>query len=402
MNKLVVSPGSLRDGIRVFLLWMLLPGMFIYSWFVGAGWLSPYVSGYINEVSIFVVLVSIFTFILNLNSSIFVNKVDFALSIWFLWCGFIFAYHYIEGDYPSVAYSRAAFLLQAVALVVVVRAIDISRKGVQRIFRYSLAIMTALVVFFVINGNLTNLFSRDTGGQSATYQDFSRIYFIVFVISVPWLLRIRERAVWSFLGFFVLLSLGARSELVGLMLFIFLSEWLRSRYGLRALILVLLVGLTIWLLSPYIISLLPDSRIFAFLESGTDESVEMRFMQIREAVETISRNPFFGGYGSYADLGGAGNYSHNALSAWVDLGIIGFFLLIFLVIHVLFISADVIRKLKRARDSELYLLGTIVFSLGVVVVVFLLAAKSYTEVTIFFAIALAAGLQRSMLRKQSI
>ena len=53
------------------------------------------------------------------------------------------------------------------------------------------------------------------------------------------------------------------------------------------------------------------------------------------AIESIKSNFFLGDYGSYVSNLGIGMYSHNLLSAWVDLGLFGFVFYILILVYII-------------------------------------------------------------------
>ena len=69
-----------------------------------------------------------------------------------------------------------------------------------------------------------------------------------------------------------------------------------------------------------LITSIPDNRILELLDLSHSTSANKRHHLTMHAVQTIKAHPFLGDYASYAP----GYYSHNILSAWVDLGLFGF------------------------------------------------------------------------------
>ncbi len=85
------------------------------------------------------------------------------------------------------------------------------------------------------------------------------------------------------------------------------------------------------------------------------------------AINTIAANPVLGDYASYP----AGDYAHNVLSAWVDLGLFGF---IFLIALLLLPALSLIpRGLSGASTSHECLLAFFLLS----VTLFLLLTSHY-------------------------
>ena len=69
----------------------------------------------------------------------------------------------------------------------------------------------------------------------------------------------------------------------------------------------------------------PQSRFKQlFVAIQEDASFIERSVFNRYGLSLIADNPLVGAYGMYVHLNGGGSYPHNLLSAWVNLGILGF------------------------------------------------------------------------------
>lgn len=78
------------------------------------------------------------------------------------------------------------------------------------------------------------------------------------------------------------------------------------------------------------------SRTLGLLNLSHDASYNERVYILKESISTILYHPITGSYASYKP----GYYSHNALSAWVDFGIIGF--IVYLTCVLMIIRAAII------------------------------------------------------------
>lgn len=137
-----------------------------------------------------------------------------------------------------------------------------------------------------------------------------------------------------FAWFSLLLFLnGARSEFTSYLTITFAlvtATAIRVRnWKALALLVGLLVGAAICL--PPVSDAAQMGRSARLLRVTEETSWKSRLTLTANAVETIRRNPILGNYGSYARDGGSiGLYAHNVLSAWVDLGFVGFILYAYL------------------------------------------------------------------------
>ena len=91
---------------------------------------------------------------------------------------------------------------------------------------------------------------------------------------------------------------------------------------------------------------LPENRVVDLLDIGSDTSNQARNELEQSAWESIVNNPVLGDYGGYTAYAGIGGYSHNLLSAWVNLGLVGFSLYIIVILAAMIGLVKVFNKLK--------------------------------------------------------
>jgi hypothetical protein len=89
-----------------------------------------------------------------------------------------------------------------------------------------------------------------------------------------------------------------------------------------------------------------DNRILELLDLSQSTSANKRHHLTVYAMQTIAAHPILGDYASYKP----GYYSHNVLSAWVDLGLFGFVYL--LAIPSCPHGADVLRRVFFAPPQR--------------------------------------------------
>src|SRR5690606_10666433 len=108
-------------------------------------------------------------------------------------------------------------------------------------------------------------------------------------------------------------------------------------YAIRDLKVLLKTSLFIFLLISIIVSMwsyIPNSRMMQLfdLEGSSSGKARSEFFSyaLLEVFSGLDK-VIFGSYGSYVTVGGLGAYPHNIFSAWINLGIIGFILYLFLI-----------------------------------------------------------------------
>ena len=129
--------------------------------------------------------------------------------------------------------------------------------------------------------------------------------------------------------------IGARSELLAFVVSIFLIEYFMTGATAKGLfkaglLWFFLLGVVSFFLSTW----MPESRIWGLLNITTDESFIDRGDLMPATLDIIQKNFWSGSYGDY----NPGYYAHNILSAWVDTGFLGFYLICMVLLRCLYLS----------------------------------------------------------------
>ena len=114
------------------------------------------------------------------------------------------------------------------------------------------------------------------------------------------------------------------------------------------------------------------------------------------ALNSIAADPIFGEYGSYYVLGSAGKYAHNILSAWVDLGILGFSLLVALLARLLINYVIAQRKLNPATPASAIAFHALGYGLLMQTLFFLMAAKNFTDLSVAAVVGITGAFRAHM------
>ncbi|AHE99991.1 hypothetical protein [Thioalkalivibrio paradoxus] len=198
-----------------------------------------------------------------------------------------------------------------------------------------LVFATALVlylVFYVITTGAVMFDARRvlTGEGVASYQGFARSAVVVFLFLVAVYSAARARLLLVVTGAFALFVLGARAELYGFLAVVLMFALLRSLASVKQLVgfsfgffvigVALFMGVEYW----------EQSRQFHVLDLGAASSWIARMELQALAVEQILASPFVGEFGGHVRFDSVGGYAHNALSAWVNYGFLGFLIFSYL------------------------------------------------------------------------
>jgi O-antigen ligase len=126
--------------------------------------------------------------------------------------------------------------------------------------------------------------------------------------------------------------------------------------------------------------MLNESRMFQLLDIRSSDSAEARLQLFYNGLNIIIDNPIFGGYGEYVQFSGVGSYPHNIISAWVNLGIVGFIGYISMFIAMWFVVIKRRNTLINNVEFHVFLFFLIYVSIT------LLISKEYSDMFIGFLI----------------
>lgn len=210
------------------------------------------------------------------------------------------------------------------------------------------------------------------------YQMLAFLILFVFINNIA-LRGDKGRILMSLFMVISLFYLGARTEFYIAFMLLVVVEFLKAENKSVAIALFVVFSFLSMMLGYIYIYIdsdgLSNIRIFAVLFDG-DASQVSRTDLTMNAIETISRNPFFGDFGSHE----LGAYSHNLLSAWVDFGFFGFIYLVFLVF------APFFHALKKIHKTTIPVYILTISSLAALVMAFVLA-KTYNYTMLAVALA---------------
>lgn len=395
------------DAAMIFAFVLLIPGYFIYHWLVGNNIIGMFLGGYTNESAAMVIAWAFLLLLLSLlrgwSIQFWISKVEILYFAFMMYFAFVVLIHWVNGDAHLVNVSHLASIIQAFAIYIVFRSNALQSTTLLQVLRFLLVVMSIFVYYATASDVVTYLSASIDDTKVATYQSLARV-FLLTVVVVATLTSSRSFRTMIYLNAAVVIFLlGARSEIVGLFIYAFVFEWLLANRRWKG-ILVGVVGVGALLTSALIsilIDLAPDSRVLMLLEFKSDGSVRERSEQIQFALDTIVDNPIFGDYGSYLALGGVGNYAHNILSVWVDLGLVGLFfmLVLFLMLaRYYFMTSRSVIETSWPHFS-LYALG---FGLLFQTIFFMFFAKTFTDISLAVLVGVTGVLHSQMHMSQAV
>jgi len=334
---------------------LLFPGYFFYNSLVGLEVIPQFLAGYFGLVSL-VVLVPLLGANLQLVSKKLwgrtaLDKLFFAI---LFWTTLVSGWQYVNGstlDQTGIFTWSLAGVLFNYVVYMIARCVPIYDRKFYVLNVITVLIMAVVVIVYSSDGIFYLRLVSDIEGL-ANYQGFARSILVTAIFTVVFIESKKYKFGLFCIGVAILFLNGARSEFV---FFVFsfaaviATVWIESplKMGL-ALATILALSIAAYVFASGIVSLLPDTRMLQLFDIFESSSFALRNSYTADAVQTISENPVFGDYGSYVSKHlSIGSYSHNLLSAWVNLGSVGFFLYVAVLYRLLVDSFVAVR-----RDSK--------------------------------------------------
>lgn len=365
----------------------LFPGFFFYHVALGVGTIDATLAGYFSPVALACAPLLLTAYVREIKSDRrFFTGVDFAFWGFLLYFFLVVAVNFANGANQVIVKEYIVSIIHFAVVFIIFRIADFNLKP----FRWTLFVCLAMMALTIFTFSVDGSFDMKGEGVASsaeavsTYQGFARSYLLTALVLLAFSKNIFLRWAIYALSVASLFVNGARSELIAMIAVIPMVEVLYARNTLVAFIIALV--LTIVAITSYqefIIHALPDNRVLEILDLSKSTSWESREYLFHYAMNTIGDHPLLGDFGSYTSLGGTGSYAHNVISAWVDLGFVGFcYVLAITVLPACRLVLDVICSIEKAKRDELIL----VFTLFLVTLLLIFTAKSFTEMVIAAAL----------------
>jgi hypothetical protein len=349
----------------------LFPGFFLYHFSIAKGYFPPVLGGYFGLVAAF-----LFVPLFFINIKIFMKKQDLIVAIFFLILGLMFivsiSQYLLQNPNGYVkemfVWSISGLFFNFVTFMVAAR---LNLNLVARLGFWLIFLMFLAVIFNIGDYGIFYL-KQETGSISeyvATYQGFARSIVVTLLIVSAFYFRTSKRFyLLILLGVVALFLNGSRSEFAFFVLAITFMYLIYSMTSIKAAFSFLLFAFIATFAVVSILDFSPDSRMSQLLNIASSSSGERRAELFMSSIELIKNSPLLGEYAGYTELGGIGSYSHNILSAWVNLGLLGF-TLYFLMFILLW--RDALLNFSRYKNFDLFkvyliflvfVTGTLLFS----------------------------------------
>jgi len=380
----------------------LFPGFFFYHTALGLGVIGPALGGYFSRVCLVFLPFLVFGCLARAGRDRhFFTWADIAFFLFLSYFFFVIGFNYANGADGGLVQDHLYIILQFVTVFLIFRLADFGAPRFQLALFISMLAMACLIFFVSGDGSayIDEEAGADTGGAASTYQGFARSYFLTCLAVLAMTTSGLMRLLIYLVSVPALFINGARSELIALFAVICLAEAAYARRNpLGLLTAIVLAGILLLPNTEQVMHALPDSRVLELLDLSRSTSWAGRTYYFEHALKTIGENPILGSYGSYLQIGGRGAYAHNIFSAWVDLGLAGFFyLLCMLLVPAYKLTACVFFRRAHERSGELVLAFCLLFA----TLLLLFTSKTYGEMLIAASVGSYAH-YRSASRRDSV
>jgi hypothetical protein len=374
---------------------LLFPGYFFYQIGVSRGAIPPVLGGFFGVVSLSGTLLFLVaqTYMMATRPS-WINRVDLVFFVLMSYVLFIALCNYVNGpmanNYRMLVWSLSGVLYNYVCFSVM-RFLTFGGVGTGRMMW---VIATAMAIVMYANSVDGRFYITEITDEEnlATYQGYGRSLLVVFFMVFGLSGGAAGKVAISLIALPILFLNGGRTELAlfiaAVSVYALWSSVTLAWHRWWRVLLIVPLGCAFWFLAPaWTTDGLPESRILEILDIGQSSSGVERARLTAAAVSSIAENPFLGDYGRYAISDwGVGSYSHNLLSAWVNLGLIGFLgylTALGVALHAVFVS----RESFGNRNSR----QIVAFVLLVYVVLAFIVSRNYSDEFFGLALGLAAA-----------
>ena len=352
---------------------MLFPGFFFYHTLLGTGTTGAFLGGYFAPVALaFAAPMSLVYLGRMRRDARRLTLVDIHYGVFFAYfVGVVVVNAAAGANLAIVAYHLLAILFM-VLVYIQFSFIDFDSRRFRAVGLLSVAGMSTIVFSYSVDGvfYLGSLGIAKDANALATYQGFSRSYLFTYLAVAAFTRSLPLRLLLHAVGAATLFVNTARSEFVALLFAIPLIEFYYSRHKLYFVLAGVCIATTLSLYLDQILSALPANRILELFDLSHSTSANKRQQLTVHAMQSIAAHPILGDYGGYKP----GHYSHNVLSAWVDLGLFG--MAYVAALAVVPITPMFLHEYFAARERPLFLLA---FAFACVTVLLLLSSHYFTD-----------------------
>lgn len=297
----------------------LFPGAFLYQVGVATNTIPAFAGGYFGIACLAMLLVLAGRYAKRLTTTMRMPVFDAA---YFGFLGYFAAvalsFALVNGDDRLLGWHLGA-VCQALCVFLLFKGLPDITPRHTRCLWLCVMIMTTCIFYFMSNGAFSLKTLSGGNPNVSTYQGFALYYLVTAMLAIAKTERRHLRlSVYPCLCVALYVN-GARSELVGFLIFICMFEVLSTKQKLAWAFALFSFAAVIGLTAQSWQALLPENRVARLTTLNEDTSYQVRNNILHAGLSKISDNVLMGSYGDYEK----GYYIHGILSVWQDLGLIG-------------------------------------------------------------------------------
>lgn len=370
------APKSGEQFIAIAAFLALFPGFFFYHTLLGTDTIGAVLGGYFSPISLlFVTPLIVILYRRCRRTPRHVGTIELHYATFITYFLLVIACNSIAGANLTIVLNHLLCIMFMVNTFIIFSVINFSSPYFRLTAIAALVAMSSIAFSYSVNGvfYLGAIGLAKDADSLATYQGFARSYLVTFLPVIAFTRNFVLRLALYTISTVTLFINTARSEFVALLFIIPIIEFYFSHHKLLFMLAAALIFILLKLFMDQLMAALPDNRILELLDLAHSTSANKRHHLSMNAVQTIMAHPLLGDYASYTP----GYYSHNILSAWVDLGLFGFLylnaILIFPAIPMF------LREYFFSRRNGNFILG---FSTVCCTVLLLLTSHYFTDMLI--------------------
>ncbi|WP_447742119.1 hypothetical protein [Pseudomonas laurentiana] len=314
--RIVAGHGiSFLAGVSIL---VVAPSYFLYQTMVQAGFFAPVLKGFFTVGMLVTLPLLILYVFARFKLGEFLRRRTFQIFIVFMLMFFALAlFASLSGVDADIAYYIQLSFVRFVYMFCLALALVRMEGRLSRFIYYFICGYSLFVILSSSGG-----FVRPPAWYGAylfefDYQQIAFCYLVFSMVLLPSLGAFR-RYFYYLLVIPALYLIGARSEFFAFFFLIAIVETVRNwRLSLFVFLVMLVAGAVGLAVTD--LSLLKNIRMFSIFFEGADLSADARTTYAINAYDQIAQSPLWGGFASHP----AGEYIHNLLAVWVDMGLFG-------------------------------------------------------------------------------
>lgn len=380
------------ERMAVFHLLSLSVGFALYHSLLINNLIPPFLGGYFGAFTIFAMVTLIPFFKLfsvkSAKSSPYLSLINFFAFLNVLIVTTLFSYYNGISDDAVMQSFEVLIYWVTFSLIGFFFVLADKTKTQKVLLTFTFFYLLYIIYFVVTEGRLMLDFGSSDDferGEVSGYQGIARSFLIIAVIATVFM-KNRINAIFAALIFsFILFVVGARSEFYGFIGAILLFHSIMSfKYKSSFIAIALLISTSVFL-GVYYFNELMESRQLQVLDLSHSSSWVARQDMKEFALNQIAQNPILGEFGGHVKYHSIGTYAHNALSGYVNYGLL-FFVLYTVTIFSMFINS--LYALIKSPSSKEW---TLSFMFSFIVLFLIITAKPVFWPITYLAIGIYLG-----------